>query len=237
MICLAHTAQAKRFEAAIRDLGMRALQMGWATADFPPFTSSAFSQAASGIGKVCPLSAQGTPVEILRPVSSHEARRGTLSSVHGLSNFPLHTDGAHLVFPPRLIILACMEDFQERPTWVCSADHMISLCTPSIDFLAALFLVSNGRKSFYASAMYRNLWFRWDTACMRPKNRQAQAMYCKMKTDIKSTDGVRIDWVPGRVLAFDNWTHLHGRGLAAQPRGTRKLIRAAIHLQETRGPS
>src|ERR1700756_4797511 len=47
----------------------------------------------------------GQTIEPLAPRKRALARAKSLSVVHGLGSFPMHTDGAHRLQPPRFIVL------------------------------------------------------------------------------------------------------------------------------------
>src|SRR5690349_3163169 len=46
----------------------------------------------------------------IRAAEGVATRRNTMAAVYGRSRYPLHTDGAHLPSPPRLVLLAYRRD-------------------------------------------------------------------------------------------------------------------------------
>src|SRR5580704_10624045 len=49
----------------------------------------------------------GQKIESLSPTVQAGANSKSLSAMHGLGSFPMHTDGAHLLQPPRFVVLVC----------------------------------------------------------------------------------------------------------------------------------
>src|SRR6266436_6109872 len=49
----------------------------------------------------------GQKIEPLIPTEQARANAKSLSVVHGLGSFPMHTDGAHQLQPPRFVVLVC----------------------------------------------------------------------------------------------------------------------------------
>src|SRR5580704_5709543 len=49
----------------------------------------------------------GRLVDALAPMDKAKGKPGSLSVIHGLGSFPFHTDGSHLLRPPRFIVLIC----------------------------------------------------------------------------------------------------------------------------------
>lgn len=66
--------------------------------------------AAEGIASLLGESVTGRygrKVEPLIPTTQAAANAKSLSVVHGLGSFPMHTDGAHRLQPPRFVVLVC----------------------------------------------------------------------------------------------------------------------------------
>lgn len=113
---------------------------------------------------------KGCRVEVLVPSQIENANTNSLSIRHGLGAFPLHNDGAHRSPPPRFIVLACATPGSSPvPTvLVCSRD----LCLREVELRqckSAMFLVRNGRQSFYSTILAHSRPFiRFDQGCMTP---------------------------------------------------------------------
>lgn len=94
-------------------------------------------------------------VSVLRPVIESAAHPNSLSAVYGLGQQQLHTDGAHLQVPPDVLVFIC-----DRPSATSTqlwrpdvpARRRRPLSTTSA-LSHGMFLVRNGRDSFYAPAL------------------------------------------------------------------------------------
>ncbi len=167
---------------------------------------------------------------MLRPTERSEANRNSLSSRYGLGAFPFHTDTAHWKNPCRYICIACKSPGSDkRPTILKNMDA-IPLSESQIDLLSyALFLVRNGRNSFYTSILSileKERQWRFDPGCMLPQNSSGIAAADLMGELIKLAPSEEVAWDSGDVLIIDNHRVLHGRG----PGGvdSRELIRVCI---------
>ncbi|WTW95416.1 TauD/TfdA family dioxygenase [Streptomycetaceae bacterium NBC_01309] len=155
----------------------------------------------------------GPAVATLRPTSPAEAQPNSLSARYGMGPQPLHTDGAHLVHPPDVVILAC-ESTSTTPTrlwnemihgpWVKGAADAVQ---------HGVFLVNGGNDSFFATA-YAKQRLRFDPGCMTPCDARARALveFFKEATD----NAIEHQWTePGQVLLINNRRVLHARASAA----------------------
>lgn len=103
------------------------------------------------------------PIDELTPRTRSAARPGSLSAKVGLDQQPLHTDGAHLVRPPDVVILHAAAP-NSTPTQIVSLDSL----TPTVslaDLDDGVFLVSNGLDSFFSTALSHENQVRFDPGC------------------------------------------------------------------------
>jgi alpha-ketoglutarate-dependent taurine dioxygenase len=166
-------------------------------------------------------------IERVVPRQLSEAFSGSLSSVYGLKQLPLHTDTAHWPTPCRFLILACLEVGPlPVPTDLLDSYRM----TLSDDNVAACrrapFLVRNGKRSFYSSIVDEDRQFmRFDRGCMTPCCKQGRTVLEAF--DPRRHAPASHEWKRGDILVINNWRVLHGRGGERTAPG-RVLLRAMI---------
>jgi hypothetical protein len=190
-------------------------------------------QAASlGWVEVAPRHGDPT-VSVLRPVTASAAHPSSLSAVYGLGQQPLHTDGAHLQVPPDLLVF-----ISERPSATPT-----QLLRPSIlrrsrgsmtpDALRhGMFLVRNGRDSFYAPALSGS-GYRYDPGCMAPcdaRAREVQRYFEQESSRTSAHEWTAVD----QVLVVDNRQALHARSAVADGDLDRELTRIAFRIGAAR---
>jgi alpha-ketoglutarate-dependent taurine dioxygenase len=166
------------------------------------------------------------------PTKQAGANVKSLSAVHGLGSFPMHTDGAHRLQPPRFVVLVCASPGTSPvPTTLLRFRDLQVTASERARFEAAAFLVRNGRRSFYSTICSRSRPFiRFDAGCMVPQGAESAAT-AKLIADRANEVGVTfVHWRAGDVLVIDNWNVLHGRGLGlSEASSDRKLLR--VNLQ------
>jgi hypothetical protein len=119
----------------------------------------------------------GQTIEPLIPTKQGGANAKSLSVVHGLGSFPMHTDGAHRLQPPRFVVLVCASPGTSPvPTTLLRFRDLRITASEHKRFEAAPFLVRNGRRSFY-STIYSRLrpFIRFDAGCMVPQGAESVA--------------------------------------------------------------
>src|SRR5216683_3027898 len=93
----------------IDNLAARVLRDGWfksTVTEMGHEMHSAPENIAKLLGK--PVTGRaGQKIEPLIPKEQAMANAKSLSVVHGLGSFPMHTDGAHRLQPPRFVVLVC----------------------------------------------------------------------------------------------------------------------------------
>jgi alpha-ketoglutarate-dependent taurine dioxygenase len=142
----------------------------------------------------------------------------------------MHFDGVHLRIPPRLVVLFCVQNTEERPTLVVSWQNVVNGFSDVRALEREVFWLRNGRYSFMDSILDRDRQFvRLDPGCMIPATRGAGDV---MRDTLRFAQQAKPDQIclhPGEVLILDNWRVMHGRGL---PRceGERTLLRLQLDL-------
>src|SRR6266403_1647967 len=174
----------------------------------------------------------GQKIEPLVPTVQSGANAKSLSVMHGLGSFPMHTDGAHRLQPPRFVVLVCASPgtFPVPTTLLRFRDLQVT-APERARFESAPFLVRNGRQSFYSTICSPSRPFiRFDESCMVPQGAESEASAKLIAHRAVEVGFTSVHWRTGDVLVLDNWNVLHGRGLgAAEASPDRKLLRVSVH--------
>jgi hypothetical protein len=177
---------------------------------------------------------RGDPtVSVLRPVTASAAHPSSLSAVYGLGQQPLHTDGAHLLLPPDLLVFIS-EHPSATPTqlWRPGIFGAGPVTMPAAALGHGMFLVSNGRDSFYAPARSGSR-FRYDPGCMTPCDARAREVQTYFEHE--SSRASVHEWsAAGQVLVVDNRRALHARPAVADGDVDRELTRIAFRVGAAR---
>jgi Taurine catabolism dioxygenase TauD, TfdA family len=213
--------------ADLEALAATAQSKGWATGQ-GDVESIRRQAAALGWVEVAPRRGDPT-VSVLRPAAADAAHPRSLSAVYGLGQQPLHTDGAHMQVPPDLLVFIC-EGPSATPTQLWRPaiirrrgdSHPMSHAA----LRHGMFLVRNGRESFYAPALSR-LGYRYDPGCMAPCD--ARARQVQEYFEQQSSRASAHEWsAAGQVLVVDNHRVLHARSAVAEGDLERELTRVAF---------
>lgn len=215
----------------LRKLEASARKNGWASGS----ASVADIQLTAGrLGwKEIATRANDPSVAILRPMSQQQANPRSLSATYGMGAQPLHTDGAHLPDPPDVVVL-CAAEPNSTPTLLWNSKTWSETRTRPRDALEhGVFLVSNGRDSFYTTAKLDPFGVRYDPGCMIPCDQRAR-MAAQYFADVLE-DACEHQWVTkNSVLVIDNRTTLHARAAVSSDDGVRELRRIMF---ATRNPT
>jgi hypothetical protein len=119
----------------------------------------------------------GQKIEPLIPQTQASAKAKSLSVVHGLGSFPMHTDGAHRLQPPRFVVLVCTSSgVSPVPTTLVRFRDLQVTASERARLEATPFLVRNGRRSFYSTICSASRMFiRFDAGCMVPQGPESEA--------------------------------------------------------------
>lgn len=163
-------------------------------------------------------------IAVLRPMDQQQANPRSLSATYGMDAQPLHTDGAHLSNPPDLTFLFAAEP-NYTPTLLWNSNTRSSTRTVPWDALNhGVFLVNNGRDSFYATATLDPVSVRYDPGCMIPCDQRAR-ITAQYFADVLE-DAQEHQWVTkNNVLVIDNRTTLHARAAVSPDDQTREMQR------------
>lgn len=219
-------------ESVVRDLAAlcdQATTVGWAAGELPTVGGrpDLFRGIMSAMVRLRG-NARLPELSTLEPHERQAARRPSLSATHGMGTFPPHFDGVHRTVPARLVVLYCVRDGQARPTTLHSWDAVRRHVIDQEKLTREVFIFRNGRRSFADTIASNDRAFvRFDSTCMAPATNGARALLESVKTALYRSPHCEHDWRPHSVLIIDNWSTLHGRGVA-RASGVRVLYRATF---------
>lgn len=179
---------------------------------------------ASAHGLVEAPSRIGEPaVQVLTPKTQKQARRRSLSAIHGVGTQPLHTDGAHQPAPPDFVVLAA-SSASSTPTM---------LWRPPDDLwwrehaTVGVFLVDGGRRRFLATARDAS-GLRYDPVCMTPLDSHARRLAAALDGAVQLA--YPHAWSdPEELLLIANRTALHARAAVTPNDADRSVSRVAYY--------
>lgn len=162
---------------------------------------------------------------VLVPYTREKAPPKSLSNVYGLGAQPLHSDGAHLLNPPAVIVLWA-RDPSTTPTriWPVFAHqrpHALRW---------GMFTVRGNHGSFL-SPVREGARMRFDPVCMSPADHHARDARDYLE-DARS-EAFAFEWAePNQLLFIDNRRALHARD-AVSDTATRNVERLALRIEKT----
>ena len=215
------------------DLVSRVAKTGWVKAsagsDDPGVIEGYMKAVALELGRPV-MQRSGMSAELV-PRGKGAANLNSLSGRYGLGTFPLHCDNSHWSVPCRYVILGCV-GAGSRPaaTLLLDSCEVKLSATEEALVLSAVFLIGNGRNSFYSSIRSSGRRFlRLDPGCMRAVDGDGERAMRLYSYEMQEECVARISWNVGDVLAIDNWRILHGRGECKSVCGERKLLRVVVN--------
>ena len=166
---------------------------------------------------------------MLKPRTKEVARSRSLSALHGLDAQPLHTDGAHLSIPPRVIALVS-EVASTTPTRLKKLEKPDFWGYPK--FLRdGVFLVRNHPNSFLCTAAIMKgrlvAGIRFDPGCMEACDARAREA-AEFFGEQSKGPLHEHNWGRNEILLINNWEVLHGRASVAETESGRRLHRIAF---------
>lgn len=158
----------------------------------------------------------------LRPTSSGMAHPRSLSAVYGLGEQPLHTDGAHHLQPPDIVVLQSPAgSLTGTALWApLEVTEAISVDA----WTNGLFIVSSGGRTCLAPALCAGQ-LRFDPGCMTPADNLARQVVTEAKAARATCHSFAWD-APGTTLFINNRHTLHARN-AVTAREDRRIVRIA----------
>lgn len=165
------------------------------------------------------LPGSGIPtVQTLSPRLTSESSSNRYSGTYGINDFPLHTDLAHWVQPPRYLILRCRSGSAIVTTKLLRSSALAStLGTATLRraWVRPRHPSRNGKQCLLPLMFSRGntCGFRWDPLFLIPMNGASRQVADVMSVkDWKEANSVTLALTsPGDTLIIDNWCFLHGR--------------------------
>ena len=141
------------------------------------------------------------------PKDKNEVEHFSLSSAYGLNRFPLHTDGAEYIIPPKYLVLRALSD---SPTGTTIADakaikNNISVCESIWTVKTKDGIISTKLLETYNK--YNRDYIRFNRLSMKCENGNKSEVY----NAIDSLPINCINWTKNKTIIIDNWRMLHGR--------------------------
>lgn len=175
--------------------------------------------AAGEIG--APLSLDGVPdVQLLRPRDAATTTPNTYSGNYGRGEFPLHTDLAHWVVPPKFMFFRCLTTSSPIPTRIVDGWDLVRELGEHKLYRA---LVQPRRQLNGSRPLLRILdsrdgaprFLRWDSLFLLPADLSHINEFEAIKNYLSTAKLTEVYLAKaGDVLVIDNWRMLHGRGEA-----------------------
>lgn len=176
-------------------------------------------------------------VQLIRPRQESEAGDNQYSGHYGLNAFPLHTDLAHWILPPRYLLLRCLVGSEDVFTNLLHSAQVVR----AVGMASLQKAVLRTRKHRVGSSGLvraisrhdRKEIFRWDPIFLQPLNHHAQLLKSVMVDPAFEKAAVRVLLQhPGDTLLIDNWRMLHGRS-PVPARSTGRYIER-VYLSEVK---
>lgn len=176
--------------------------------------------ARAGYEPVSNRRSQGV-MDTLKPTKSTDANPNSLSSVTGLEQQPLHTDGAHQENPPDIVLLwAINQSIVPTRIWRPSA-------IPDRE-LHGMFSVTDGKDFWISPAWDDDGNYRFDPCCMHPLDYFSKQL-SKRFTTVPEAQIERFYWdKPNSILLIRNRKVLHGRAGVTDRSENRTIHRIAL---------
>lgn len=183
---------------------------------------------AHSLGTPIPMRRSGPLIDELIPQQATETHRNSLSSRHGKGAFPLHTDCAFWVKPPRFLVLNSPNEASAgAPTRLAQSDWLRESPTLMNRASTAIFKVVNGSRSFLSNILEPEL-VRFDRDCMIAGSPDSQSLIQEIESAMPNTRVCDLEWSPRLCVVIDNWRMLHGRASCELLNSQRVLRRILV---------
>lgn len=185
------------------------LQTGWCL--FPCDPSVPWQQLAPAAARLREVRRGVGPLSTLTPRHPRRDGERSLSAIYRLGSFPLHTDCAHHVVPPRFGSMRLVSQGSDRNTRLADGTPLLERQS---ELCRAVCVVSGGATSFLSRPLFSvasQIGIRWDNGCMRSADPRFNTSVESVGRAIDMLMTTEVRWQLGWALMWDNWRMLHGR--------------------------
>jgi hypothetical protein len=179
-------------------------------------------------------SVQIATTEVINSTVGKTRYKYSMSETYGIAEFPLHTDRAHDLIPPRFVLLSRVRGEAVALTRVLPI-HRLPLTTHDLQTLKReVWHVFYGRRRFLTSLVNDTLLsgekiFRYDPCCMRPTTCGAKSPSI-LREAIRDAEPTSFQLRSDATLVIDNWAALHGRSQVDEPSRARFFQRTLVRM-------
>lgn len=174
-------------------------------------------------------------VQTLKPRRKKKKLNNQYSGTFGLGSFPLHTDLAHWLRPPRYLVLRCIKGSSDVATTLISSSLILSSIDKNILKRAVVSPRRLDKKPCLLPLIFTVndvVAFRWDSLFLNPVNKQARLIFKSMETITSESNITKLLYLSesGDTLIIDNWKNLHGRTSVKEKDTNREIER--VYLED-----
>jgi alpha-ketoglutarate-dependent taurine dioxygenase len=172
--------------------------------------------------------------QVLLPRAKEQSTPNTYSGNYGRGEFPLHTDLAHWVVPPRYLLLRCVVGAEGVATRLLDGNGMVA----SIGASALRRAIVQPRRPLAGNrALLRLLdsrggtreFLRWDQLFLVPATPAGAVTFGQMLVCLARVESTHVTLAKaGDTLLIDNWRMLHGRSLVGPEHSDRRIDRVYL---------
>lgn len=201
--------------------------------EYDPHRSTA--EVTASFGEALRLS-DFDAVQVLTLREQGDSTPNTYSGNYGKREFPLHSDLAHWVLPPRYLLLRCVTGVAGVMTRLLDSRDLISAigALPLTRTLVQPRRPLAGRRSLLRlldSRDGRGRFFRWDSLFVEPATPTSEETFEAVAQYLRTATAAEYSLIAcGDTLLIDNWRMIHGRSAATASESTRRVER--VYLDE-----
>ncbi|MDD2864020.1 MAG: TauD/TfdA family dioxygenase [Methylococcales bacterium] len=168
-------------------------------------------------------------IQVLTPREESKSNiKNKYSDNFGLNDFPLHTDLAHWLCPPRYILLRCLNGSDLVSTKIISYDFLVNLLGVKT-FKKSVVKTRNGCVLPIVFDKAGITGMRWDSLFLIPMNPSSNEISNLIKSEIIEKNSHHIFLRnKGDTVIIDNWMTIHGRSSVMESEKGRLIERAYL---------
>jgi L-asparagine oxygenase len=175
-------------------------------------------------------------VQTLIPSNLTDAPPNTYSGNFGTAIFPLHTDLAHWVIPPRYLVLRCLNGSKDVATRIYDGfllTKQFGVQALRMGLVQPRRPMRNGKQLLTLlepTEISDSFRIRWDSIYLKPATCLSKELFDRVGSFLSEIEPLEIILLErGDTLIIDNWRCLHGRALVPESASFRHIDR--VYLQ------